>query len=241
MAMEGSRDPLLRVATPPKRSVAEVATRIAKHATRLVGTVASRGAARIRGEVLRAGSGRRLREEPRPLRLCLGSGHAPIRGWVNVDFEPPADILIDLRYGIPVDDGAVDAIYSEHLVEHLPLAEAKRMYLEWRRVIAPSGVVRIATPDLARLVADYRNDWRTRHAWVNWPEYSYIDSPVQLINVAMHEWGHQYLYDYEELAYRLRDAGFSDVRRFPLGISDVPALRGLETREDSALIVEARP
>jgi predicted SAM-dependent methyltransferase len=108
-------------------------------------------------------------------------------------------------------------------------------------VIAPDGVVRVATPDLERLITDYRGDWRNRHDWINWPEYAYIDTPVHMINVAMREWGHRYLYDFEELALRLREAGFQDVRRTERGMSDVPELRGLETREDSSLVVEARP
>ena len=45
----------------------------------------------------------------------------------------------------------------------------------------------------------------------------------------MRDSGHQYLYDFEELALRLREAGFGDVRRLPLGESDDPALRDLET------------
>jgi predicted SAM-dependent methyltransferase len=149
--------------------------------------------------------------------------------------------LIDLRYGLPVEDGSVQAIYSEHLVEHMPVEAGVRMYQEWRRAIAPSGVVRIATPDLERLITDYRGDWRARHEWIHWPEYSFIDSPVRMINVAMRAWGHEYLYDFEELAFRLGAAGFGDVRRLSIGESEDPTLRGLETRADSSLVVEARP
>jgi predicted SAM-dependent methyltransferase len=178
---------------------------------------------------------------PRPLRLCLGSGHAPIADWVNVDFEPPADVLVDLRFGLPVPDGSVDAIYSEHLVEHLPLDAGVAMFREWRRAVAPSGVIRVATPDLELLITDYRGDWRSRHDWIHWPEYQYIDSPVRMINVAMRAWGHEYLYDFEELSFRLHQAGFSDVRRLGIGESDEPFLRQLETRADSSLVVEARP
>ena len=87
--------------------------------------------------IMRSAARRQFRELPRPVRLCLGSGHAPIPGWVNVDFEPPADILVDLRYGLPIEAETVDAIYSEHLVEHLTLDAAQRMFGEWRQVLAP--------------------------------------------------------------------------------------------------------
>lgn len=233
--------PRLRTPIKPERTAAGLATTIAKRGWAAVISIVSAGTSRVRGQIMRATAARRLRELRRPLRLCLGSGQAPIAGWVNVDFEPPADVLIDLRYGLPVGDASVDAIYSEHLVEHMPLDSARSMFREWRRVIASTGVVRVATPDLEGLITDYRDDWRSRHDWIHWPEYSHIDSPVHMINVAMRAWGHLYLYDYEELALRLREAGFSDVRRLEIGESEDPALRELETRADSTLIVEARP
>lgn len=88
-------------------------------------------------------------------------------------------------------------------------------------------------------MTDYRHDWRSRQDWISWPEYAYIDTPVRMINVAMREWGHLYLYDFVELALRLREAGFSQVDRVLLGESVHDRLRGLETRADSELVVEA--
>lgn len=231
----------LRTPATPARTPAALATTIAKRSSGALTHGIATTAATARGRLMGVAAQRRLRDAARPLRLCLGSGHAPITDWINVDFEPPADVLVDLRLGLPVDDASVDLIYSEHLVEHFTLEDGERMFKDWRRAIAPSGTVRVATPDLALLINDYRGDWRSRHDWIHWPEYAHIDSPVRMINVAMRAWGHLYLYDFEELAFRLHAAGFSDVRRMALGESDVPALAGLETRADSSLVVEARP
>ena len=183
---------------------------------------------------------KRLAAVPSPRWLCLGSGHAPIPGWINVDYEPPADVLLDLSFGIPVPSATIEMIYSEHLVEHFPLETAMALFRECRRVLKPDGVMRCATPDLEELVTDYRRDWRSRQDWINWPEYDHVDTPVRSINVAVRTWGHQYLYDFEELALRLTAAGFGHVERMALGMSGLPDLRGLETRADSKLIVEAR-
>jgi predicted SAM-dependent methyltransferase len=229
----------LRAIAAPTTS--ERATRLAKKGVSVGKSVITGIPAQVRGRLLRRWAQARLAKIADPRLLCLGSGYAPIPGWVNIDVEPPADVLLDLRFGIPVPTGTIDAIYSEHLVEHLPLKAASALFRECRRVLKPDGVMRAATPDLEQIVTNYRLDWRSRHDWINWPEYSYIDTPVRMINVAVREWGHQYLYDFEELALRLTEAGFGHVDRVAIGTSAFPRLRGLETRADSRLIIEARP
>lgn len=194
----------------------------------------------LRGRYLGLRARRQLAAIPRPYRLCLGSGRAPIPGWTNVDYYFPADVQLDLRYGIPVPDGSVEFIYSEHLIEHLPLEANLRLFAECRRVLAADGRMRIATPDLAEIVRDYRSAWRC-HDWVKWEEYRWIDSGTRMVNLAVRGWGHTYLWDYDELSARLAQTGFSKVTRFSLGESDTAALRGLETRADSLLVVEAEP
>lgn len=174
-----------------------------------------------------------------PYRLCLGSGRAPIDGWTNIDYYFPADVQLDLRYGIPLADGSVELIYSEHLVEHLTLEQNVRLFAECARLLAPGGRMRIATPDLEDIVRDYRADWR-RHDWVNWDDYAWVDSGTRMLNVAVREWGHVYMWDFGEITARLEAVGFCNVERFDIGISETDALRGLETRADSTLVVEAQ-
>jgi predicted SAM-dependent methyltransferase len=169
----------------------------------------------------------------------LGSGAAPLVGWINIDIQRPADVLLDLRFGIPLPDESVDFIYSEHLIEHLTLEDGLKHFAECRRILKSGGVLRLATPDLADLVKDYSTDWR-RHDWVQWPGNEWIDSGVRMLNMAVREWGHLYMYDFDELNLRLRQTGFETVRRAELGASSHPELRSLETRADSKLIVEAQ-
>jgi len=173
-----------------------------------------------------------------PIRLCLGSGRAPIPQWVNIDLHLKADVVLDLAYGIPLPAASVESIYSEHLIEHFSLEDGLRLMGECRRILAPDGILRIATPDLAALVEDYAHTWRT-HDWVNWPEHRWIDSGARMLNQAFRGWGHLYLYDFQDLSTRLAAAGFRDVRRCALGESEHAHLRGLETRADSGLVVEA--
>jgi hypothetical protein len=47
-----------------------------------------------------------------PARLCLGSGNAPIPGWVNIDLDGAPDVRLDLAHRLPVADGAIDLILT---------------------------------------------------------------------------------------------------------------------------------
>lgn len=177
----------------------------------------------------------------RGLKLHLGCGTVRLDGWVNIDLHTPqADIHWDIRRPLPFPAGAARFVYHEHVIEHITLEEAVRCLADWHRVLEPGGVVRIATPDLQYLVERYGSGegWRDQ-AWLRQPEYQFIGTPAEMLNVALRWWDHRYVYDGEELTRRLRNAGFRDITRHTLGASDRPELRNLETRQDSMLILEA--
>ena len=54
----------------------------------------------------------------------LGPGQKKyMPGWVNIDanrFTGRCDVWADLRYPLPFHDSSVDAMYSHHMIEHLP-------------------------------------------------------------------------------------------------------------------------
>jgi predicted SAM-dependent methyltransferase len=181
----------------------------------------------------------RLRRLPRHgLKLHLGCGTVRLEDWVNVDIETSqADLTLDITRGLPLPDGSARLIYHEHVMEHITVEEGKACLRDWFRLLEPGGVLRIATPDLAYVVERYRGDWRNQ-AWLRLPEYSFIQTPAEMLNTSMRWWDHQYLYDEEELRRRMTDAGFRTIRRCAIGESPVPELMRLETREDSQLILE---
>lgn len=174
----------------------------------------------------------------RDLKLHLGCGTVHLDGWINIDLVARADLRLDVRDRLPFGDGAARLIYHEHLMEHLTLDEGRRCLRDWCRLLQPGGTLRIATPDLQYLVERYEGAWHEQD-WLALPEYAFIQTRAEMMNVAFRWWDHQYLYDGEELERRVREAGFGVVRRCALGESAVPGLSGLETRADSLLVVEA--
>jgi predicted SAM-dependent methyltransferase len=130
----------------------------------------------------------------------------------------------------------VTGIYSEHFIEHITQAQAIRLLHECRRILKPGGVVRIATPDLAQIVADYSN----RNTPSDYLRYGmdWIDNPAEQLNMAVRSLGHQWIYDEEELSRIGRMVGLEVKGRYKLSESTDPMLRNREHREYSGLIIE---
>lgn len=173
------------------------------------------------------------------LKLNLGCGDVHLDGWVNIDLDSDkADIRHDLAKPLPYDDNTVDFIYSEHFIEHLTLKQGLALLRECRRVLKPGGVVRVATPNLSYLLFRYFFFWKWQ-SWFKKYGYEWIGTNAEMVNVAFSTWGHQYLYNGKELARRLKEVGFVNVRRVKLRKSRYTELRKLETRKESRLIMEA--
>jgi SAM-dependent methyltransferase len=75
--------------------------------------------------------------------------------WIEVrfDIDPAAapDILGSMTDMGAVPDGAMDAVFSSHNLEHLAAHEVPLALAEFRRVLAPGGFAVITCPDLQSL------------------------------------------------------------------------------------------
>jgi predicted SAM-dependent methyltransferase len=169
-------------------------------------------------------------------RLHLGSGERILDGWANIDISGLRTITWDLRKPLPLAKGQVRFVYTEHFVEHIEREDAVRLLSRVRGAMAQGGVLRVSTPDLAKLVADYQAGHVIKMEHGGW----FPETPCRMINEGMRYWGHVFVYDEPELVALLKECGFSDIRRVKWGESDHPELRNLESRPDFAdLIFEA--
>lgn len=85
----------------------------------------------------------------RHIKVHLGPGQKKyLAGWVNVDaniFTGRCDVWADLRYPLPFPDSSCDAIYSHHMVEHLP--DLVSHFRQVFRCLKPGGAYRVGGPD----------------------------------------------------------------------------------------------
>lgn len=170
------------------------------------------------------------------MKLHLGSGAVSLEGWLNVDIAAPtADLHLDLRKPLPFDDESIDYIFSEHFIEHITREEAIGLIRECHRVLKENGVLRLSTPNLKHLVVSY-----LAQNVDEWGELWRPANPCRLLNEGMRCWGHQYVYDEEELTQLLSEVQFREVRFIGWRESAIHELSGLESRPfHNELIVEA--
>lgn len=90
--------------------------------------------------------------------LNLGCGYHYHPDWVNVDFIKTGQEVVahNLLAGIPFEDNTFEAVYHSHVLKHFPKAKAGKFIQECYRVLQPGGVIRVAVPDLSRIVAHYQ-------------------------------------------------------------------------------------
>jgi len=172
------------------------------------------------------------------LKLNVGCGKVKLPGWVNIDIEPGADLVMDIRKGLPFDNNSVDFIYCEHVLEHFAYEEGEKVLREFERCLRRGGIVRIAMPDLDYIIKKYNADWKNQD-WLSWPEYEFVKTRGQMINIGFRYWGHKYLYNKEDLINQLTKIGFQKIMSCERKKSNHVELCNLETRKDSKLIMEA--
>jgi len=174
---------------------------------------------------------------PDQRKLHLGCGKNILPGWVNIDVDGPDGVVKwDLTRPLPLATGTIDFIFNEHFIEHITRAEAHQLLSECHRLLTQRGVLRISTPSLQKLIHEYLGNRTTEWLDVGW-------SPVtrcQMVNEGMRLWGHQFLYDKDELLSLLQACGFEEIVEVEWRRSEHEALRDLECRPfHSEIILEA--
>lgn len=182
-------------------------------------------------------------------KLNLGCGPDRRPGWLNADLDLRADLYLHAGRRFPLPDNFLALIFTEHMLEHLSEAEAATCLWECHRVLQPGGILRLSTPDLAHVVADYlappaatvpqRRSAAAISPW-KYPEGT-VPTPAQVLNDGFRLWEHQHLWDETDLREALQRAGFVEVQRYEPGQGSSELTSDLESRRDAvSMVVEAR-
>lgn len=128
----------------------------------------------------------------------------------------------DVVAGLPVPDGACEAVYCSHVLEHLSLADFRKALAEAFRILSAGGVFRGVLPDLEHYVELYRRDGgeEAAHDFMRGTllgEETRARGLPALATALLGNSQHRWMWDYKGIAAELRRAGFINVRRAEMG------------------------
>lgn len=190
-------------------------------------------AALSRRHLIRPRASRRLRQTVAdgspPWNVQIGAGGVLLPDWLNTDVNYPTELWLDATKPWPFPPGTVARVFSDNVIEHLPLVAARCFLGQAFTALRSGGVIRTVTPDATGNVNAYLNDPQTTLTAMR-ARGQQADHPVDIVRSAFSLWGHHagYVYDESALRAELEQAGFSDIRCVAVGWSDDPALRGID-------------
>lgn len=156
----------------------------------------------------------------------IGGGAHVLEGFVNIDAFPPADIIWDVREGIPLTDSSAKFIFSEHFLEHIdyPVSVLK-VFSEFKRITSAGGKLVIGVPDGGLAAhkyvsqdygwfAELKERWYAKRDCVE-----ALNTPIDLLNIHFRDEDasakytpHLWAYDFNKLESLLIKYGFTDVK-----------------------------
>lgn len=183
------------------------------------------------------------------VKLNLGCGPTGVSGWINYDWgvlpllskatwvrnvlvriglldnnyvaKWPEIELVDIRKGIPQEDGSVNYIYCSHVMEHFEKLETVDLLKECYRVMKKGGVMRIVLPDLLKLIDNYVDSDQFCREF-----YGYKKDDKKWSNLFIR--GHQWMYDKKTFRKILVGTGFKNIKLYVRSKGKVPDIDKLD-------------
>lgn len=181
---------------------------------------------------------------PKGTYFDLGCGENVGSGFWGCDYHwlPKVPMCWDATKGLPIKDEWLAGIFTEHMIEHIPIEAAYRLFNELYRVLEPGAWLRIVVPSLEIFARKYvqaisgGSDEMPSKPTIN-GDYT----PAISMNEIFNNWGHRFIYDFNTLKLMLEKSGFYDINqcRYLEG-SDPKLLNDTDFRAGESLYVEAR-
>lgn len=143
-------------------------------------------------------------------RLHWGCGKITPVDWINADIAmaPGANVLCDIRQGLPLASDSIDYISSQHALQDLKIYDQVKAMRELYRVLKNGGVLRLCLPDLDVSIEAYQSGNRNHFYIWDWDTIA-----GNFITHVLWYNETNTLFTYEFAEELLHKAAFKEVRR----------------------------
>jgi predicted SAM-dependent methyltransferase len=183
-------------------------------------------------------------EQQSPNLLNLGCGPHIYPGWVNADDYAPKrrfrecefkpDWTIDITRQWRCVDNYWDGIFTQHVIEHVPYADAINVLKECFRTLKPGAWIRISVPDLATYVRYYRHE-------IDDEQFFALPHRVLALSFLTQMHMHRSVWDADLMCQVLTELGFENAVAVSFGTgSDLRLIKDDPDKAPESLYVEAR-
>lgn len=159
------------------------------------------------------------KSNPGGRRLQLGCGENQLADWENWDLPQ-----VDIRRELPFGDASAEAVFLEHVIEHVTPQEGYRFFAECMRVLQPGGVLRLAFPDPVRILRQATPGYLSWQKAKGWGD----GTAASGVRAALFLHGHQNVCTAEVLTCELESLGFTVTEHRPRE-SGLEGMRNLES------------
>jgi predicted SAM-dependent methyltransferase len=181
------------------------------------------------------------------INLCCGPVRLP--GYVNVDVDPSADVVLDLEKDLlPFPDGCAEAVVCMSAINYFTRERALEIIRDVHRVLQPGAIARFGVQDLRILAAKYLDRdsefffQRLPGGRVRFPGETFADK----LNAWF--WGQhkglgylgKYAYDFESLRLLFERAGFVEIENRKYCESSLEDVAQIDNRPEQMFFLECR-
>ena len=150
------------------------------------------------------------RKTPNPFRkikIHMGCGKRDFgRGWFNIDGADFPHIHWHDATSIPFNNNSVDLIYCCHMLPFFDRQEVVPVLLEWKRVLNPGGILRLAVSDFETIAKLYSNGKYSLSNFLG-PMFGKWEMNGKYVY-------EKTIYDYVSLKELLNSIGMRNIRRY---------------------------
>lgn len=151
------------------------------------------------------------------IKVNFGCGSNRIPGWINHDMD------VDITKKLPYENGSVDMIFAEHVVEHLTIHEAYNFFEECYRILKRGGAIRITLPSITNIYSKKTPEYIDMLYKNSWGD----NSEASAVKSIIFNHGHQSAWDEDILITFLANIGF-EARPAHLYKSKINEFNGVE-------------